>query len=189
MSLLIVFRHGDRLKNTGELSGDGPLTPKGIEDVTVSAHNLALFLQRHGYTQICLAVVSGSIRCAQTFGIIWHVLLKFGIRISEYDMNKEYFSTSHEDEGWNKLYANHREELLTEIKEVGEKAAVLKWAGNLVRPCVRRTTRRINQAYAAGQSNVLVITHSPHDCLIEEHYSQVELSQCLEQGNFRTLIF
>lgn len=189
MSLLIIFRHGDRLKNTGELSGDGPLTPKGIEDVTVSAHALAESLKKQDYTKIDVAVVSGSIRCAQTFAIIWQVLLKFGISIGEYDMKKEFFSTTEEDQGWNDLYANHRDELLKEISEVGEKTAVLKRAGRLVKPCVQRTTTRISKAFASGKPTVLVVTHAPHDTLIEEHYSLVGRKECLEQGKYWTLRF
>ena len=189
MSLLIIFRHGDRFKNTGELSGDGPLTPKGMEDVTVSAHALAESLQKQDYKKIDVAVVSGSIRCAQTFAIIWQVLLKFSISIGQYDMRKEFFSTTEEDQGWNDLYANHRDELLKEISEVGEKDAVLKRAGRLVRPCADRTIARIVKAYTSSQPTVLVVTHAPHDCLIEEHFSLVGRSECLEQGKYWTLRF
>ena len=189
MSLLIIFRHGERLVNTGERSGDGPLTPKGIEDVIASAYTLAESLQKQDCRLIDVAVVSGSVRCAQTFGIIWQILFRFDITIEVCDMRKEFFSTAEEDQGWNDLYTNHRDELLKEISEVGEKAAVLKRAGHLVWPCVKRTTTRISNAFAAGKPTVLVVTHAPHDTLIEEHYSLVDREKCLELGKYRMLRF
>ncbi len=183
------YTHHEKLgKETGELSGDGPLTAKGIADVTDSAHNFAETLLQWGCNHIDLAVVSGSIRCAETIAIIWRILHENCITIGVCDMRKDYFSTVEEDRGWAELYANHKSELLQRIAEVGEKKAVLEYAADLVRPCAERTIARVEKGVADGCRSFIVVTHAPHDTIIEGHFSLVEMSQshtnCLEQGKY-----
>lgn len=193
-NLLIIFRHGRRKINTGELSGDGPLTPDGIEDVKQSAYGLVDDILKMPYMEwhrkIDLAVVSGSIRCAQTFAIIWDCMMRSGMGIGEYDMRKEYFSTREEDVGWNELYTKRGLELRRDAEALGEKEAVLKHAGKLVWPCAERTIQRLDAAFGAeGHNSILLVTHAPHDCLIEKHFSVVGRKECLEQGRYWTLVF
>ncbi len=185
---LIIFRHGRRFIDTKEASGDGPLTPAGIARVQVQAKSLAKELKALSISTIDLAVVSGSIRCSQTFALIWTVLHSKGIVVKEYDMRRKYFGTKLENAGWKSMYVEHGDALRKMIRSVGEKEAVMKFAADLVNPCVQRTNARISRAFNKDEARtVIVVTHAPHDALIEESFTGVAWDDCLEMGDYRII--
>lgn len=185
----ILVRHGKREIKTGEKSGDGPLTSLGRAGVHISAQQLATnVFNEYRIGTIDLAIVSGSIRCAETFSIVWRVFLKQGIFIAEYDMRKEYFSTPEEDAGWTALYAERGDIFLETQKRLGEKGAARRHAWNLVAPCVDRTLERIRRAIDDGAQTVLCVTHGPHDAFIEECLTGQD-HEGLAQGDARIISF
>lgn len=191
MPELYLFRHGKRHIDTREITGDGPLTPFGEQQVQVSAEDLRNKLHAKRVRHID-AVVSGSIRCAQTFGIIWemfHSLKQRRILIRHYDMDRQYYCTPAEGLQWSLMYEAHGTELLRRIDIIGEKTAVLGYAGNLVRPCVRRTVNGIKKALEGGSDRILVVTHAPHDTLIEEHFTGKPVDACLGLGQCKIVRF
>jgi len=187
MPLLIIFRHGQRHLNTGETSGDGPLTKEGLETVRIQAHQLAAVLKKKSVHSIDCAIVSGSARCAQSFTEIWRVLLKKSIMVLSYDMHTQYTASANEAKEWNALYAQHGIMLAAEIDRIGEKAAVMHYAGKLVNPCSNRTIEGIKQAIKHGAETILVVTHGPHDTLIAEAFTGKVYPTCLKLGQYRII--
>jgi len=190
MPQCIIVRHGKRELKTGEKSGDGPLTSLGRAGVTITAIQLATDLGSvYHIGTIDLAVVSGSIRCAETFAIVWRVFLEKSIFIAEYDMRKEYFSTPEEDTGWTALYSEQGEAFHAAQKQSGEKEAVLHYARDLVLACAYRTVRRIRKAVEdEGAQTVLCVTHGPHDAFIAEALTR-QPHEGLAQGDARIISF
>ena len=186
--ILIIQRHAERLKNTGEASGDGPLTTSGRAQAEMQAQLMEIQLKRRFVTQIDYAIVSGSIRCAETFAETWRHLLTAGIRISDYTMAKEYFSTVEEDKSWAKLFVPPQyEKFMTAQKAVGERQATLDFAGTLVEACVKRTVNAIKSAVMESRKQViLVVTHEPHAALIVERFTGTD-QQILELGHFAVI--
>lgn len=187
MPLSILFRHGHRYLNTGEISGDGPLTKEGLETVRIQAHQLAAELKRKDAGSIDCAIVSGSARCAQTFTEIWRILLKKKIIVHTFDMHAKYTASANEAKEWNALYAQHGVMLRAEIDRIGEKAAVMQHAGNLVKPCAYRTIDGIKQAMKHGAETTLVVTHAPHDTDIAEAFTGNVYPECLKLGHYRII--
>lgn len=165
--LVIIQRHGERWLKTGEKSGDGPLTEQGRETAERWAHAIVGALRSLDVKEIDLAVISGSIRCAETFSLTWRVLRKAGIVIRQYDMSKDYFSTPEEDVAWTRLYTEKLDQYLADQDELGEKGAILKHMGGEVSACVDRTI----SAVSANSKVVLFVTHGPHDALIAQHFT------------------
>ena len=194
MTRLIIFRHGKRYI-TGEASGDGPLTREGIETTRNSAVKLRMELIQKHVEKIDLAIVSGSIRGAQTFSILWTVLLtaftESPLPIVLYDMSKDYFSTAEEDARWKVFYSQMKETHEAAKALVGEKEAYLRsaLARGLIESCVHRTVNRIRAGVWDGAQNILLVTHAPHDALIAEAVTSVPCSQCLEVGTYRIVEF
>jgi hypothetical protein len=87
------------------------------------------------------------------------------------------------------MYEAHGTELRRAIEQVGEKTAVLNCAGDLVRPCVRRTINGIKKALEVGATRILVVTHAPHDTLIEEHFTGKPVDVCLGLGQYKIVKF
>jgi broad specificity phosphatase PhoE len=135
------------------------------------------------------AIVSGSVRCVETFAIIWRELHKRHIKIESNEIHKQFFSTRAEDVGWKEFYRANHAILFNRIEAVGEKKAVMEGAGHLVRPCVKRTVTRIKKGLRDGARTILVVTHSPHDVFIEKAFTGVEQPKCLEQGHYRIIRF
>lgn len=185
----ILVRHGKRDIKTGEKSGDGPLTSLGRAGVHITAFQLATdLIATYRIGVIDLAIVSGSIRCAETFAIVWKVLLEKSIFIAEYDMRKEYFSTPEEDAQWATFWAEKEDVFREAQKRLGEKGAVRKHAWHLVAPCVDRTLERIRRACDDGAQTVLCVTHGPHDAFIAECLTGQE-HEGLAQGGARIVSF
>ena len=187
MKRLILFRHGERTIQTGEASGDGPLTPAGQAVVEVYTESVIRSLRAARVTKIDLAVVSGSIRCAETFAIIWRRFLEQDIKIEEYDMDRKYFATPGEIAAWNYLYRHRGKALRRLIEKIGEKRAVMGFASELVQLCAQRTAVPVQRALDHGAKNILVVTHGPHDALIQEQFTGVECETCLALGTYNII--
>lgn len=182
----VVIRHAERIKNTGDISGDGPLTNEGITHAEEQAKQLAAQLREQGIRQIDQAIISGSIRCAQTWAIYWSVLLASGIKVVQFIMDRKFFSTPEEDEDWRRLYTEQLQDYLAAQREKGEAAATMEFAGDLVRACAIRTIAATEIAFTDGAQTVVSVTHGPHDILIAERFGADGI-EGLKLGEFRLI--
>jgi broad specificity phosphatase PhoE len=175
--------------NTGESSGDGPLTKCGIQTIRTTARRAADELKKSGIVKIDRAIISGSVRCIQSFAEIWRTFIKRGIAIENIDIHRKYYTGgAGEDAEWLKIYSGaSKVQLLSQINRVGEKKAVLDRAGHLIRPCVNRTVDGIREACRHGATNMVLVTHAPHDTLIAEALTGTVYTECLEVGYYRTI--
>jgi broad specificity phosphatase PhoE len=180
---IILFRHGLRFTDTR--LADGPLTADGINTVTLNARKLANEIEFMGTLDV--ALVSSSIRCTQTFIIIWtaiHEQMKF---IREIDVSRNYYCTHDEEARWLKLYAKSAAKIRDDERVLGEKKAIMKHAGNLVGSSALRIIGGISRAMAKDAKSILVVTHSPHDTFIEEAFTGNPQPDCLKLGEYRTI--
>lgn len=187
---LILFRHGERFID--EILGDGPLTELGCHQVIAATYYLEKELSSRGITIIDLAIVSGSIRASSTFGLVSKFLCHkrdANVHIYEYDMDKKYYGTDEEDILWKKFYLEMGGEFHRDKEKIGETAAYLKHAYDLINPCVCRTTLRINQAINEGCKTIMYVGHGPHDALIEESYTHVKPEAGLNLGECKIVTF
>lgn len=166
---VIIFRHGHRYVATREISDDGPLSPAGKEIVKESAREIAKKLRSRKIHLIDLAVISGSIRCAQTFAIIWEELLLNDIIIREYKMRPEFYSLPEENIEWDRVYEN--EEYRADSKKLAEKELLMKHASHLVEAIAQRTLAAIPK----NINNVLIVTHGVVDSLIIKDLTAQEI--------------
>jgi broad specificity phosphatase PhoE len=184
----IFLRHGQRRHETGVQSGDGPLTLEGRETSLETARRLCRELSSRNIRRIDLAIVSVSVRCVETFAVVWGELCQAGIVIAENDIDISYFFTPEENILWGEFNTRQGETFREARKLLGEKEAMRLHALNLVRPCVERTLARVYKALDVGARTILICTHGPLDAFMAEELTK-NPTDGLKQGYARIVSF